>query len=404
MNKNSWLTIIGIGDDGWNGLSSNHKDILLRAKTIFGGKRHIEFLPETVKNNAREWPSPLKNAFPKLHNLKGTATVILASGDPMFFGIGATLLREFTIDEITILPHPSSFSLAASRLGWALQDVECFSVHGRPISVLQRHFQNNLKIFILSENKETPSKIAQLLTEKGFGQTKMTIFEHLNGKDEHLFHSTANSFKLEKGADLNIIALECIADKNAVIYPPTTPLPDEFFYHDGQLTKQDIRAVVMAHLAPKYGEVLWDIGAGCGSISIEWLRNARNTRAYAIEKNQERQKLILKNAQNFGVPFLNLIAGTAPESLEELEKPDAIFIGGGLTSSIVVEHLWSKLKSGGRLIANGVTLETVALLQSYAKTYNGRLINIAVSHSETLGRFQIMRPTLAVTLLIAIKP
>lgn len=405
MQKKPWLTIIGVGDDGWEGLSFRQQDIVKNARFIFGGNRHIAFLPKGLKGNLVSWPTPFSEGIKDLLKLRTETTdvVVLASGDPMFFGVGATLLRELPPDEVMVLPHPSSFSLASAKLGWPLQDVLCVSVHGRPIEVVNRYLQNNVRLLVLSENKTTPIQLAKLLTDRGFGESRLTVLEHLGGSQEHVKTGFASHYNDAEGADLNIVAIECVADSNDKTYSSFTALPDAAFQHDGQLTKQDIRAVTMAHLAPKYGELLWDVGAGCGSISIEWMRGARKTRVYAIEKNEKRQKLIEKNAHQLGVPGVEIVKGEAPFVFDGLERPDAIFIGGGFTNQHVFDQCWSNLKDGGRLVANAVTLETSALLQAQAKRINARLININISEAGVLGSFHVWRPSLPVTIMVAYK-
>ncbi|WP_297322021.1 precorrin-6y C5,15-methyltransferase (decarboxylating) subunit CbiE [uncultured Bartonella sp.] len=403
MNKKPWLTIIGIGDDGWNGLTNRQQDIIANAQYIFGGKRHLGFLPVELTGELRAWPSPFSRAIDEVLLLKGNNVVILASGDPMFFGFGATLLRQLPVDDVAVLPHPSSFSLAAARLGWALQDVVCLSVHGRPIRAIVGHLQPKKRLIILSEDARSPAFIAQLLQDEGFGASRLTIMEHLDAAKERVRCQIANEFSINDCENLNLVAVDCVGDNAMVGYSRYAALPDNVFSNDGQLTKQDIRAVVMAHLAPKYGEVLWDVGAGCGSISIEWLRGATGTRAYAIEKNEKRQQLILKNSLHLGTFGLQLVRGEAPSVLAGLEKPDAIFIGGGFTYPEVFESCWAQLKPGGRLVVNAVTVETEALLQACATKIAARLLHLAVAEAAPLGNFRVWRNALPITMMIAIK-
>ena len=403
MNKKPWLTIIGIGDDGWNGLNHRQQDIITAAKFIFGGKRHLCFLPETLQAELKPWPTPFSEGVNEVVALKGQNVVALVSGDPMFFGAGVTLLRHLTVDEVQVLPHPSSFSLAAARLGWALQDVVCLSINGRPIRSIIGQLQPSSRLIILCENKDSPALLAKLLTEQGFGASKMTIMEHLGGEKERIRTQSVDSFHLEDCENLVLVAVQCVADSCDAGYPCYAALSDKNFLNDGQLTKQDVRAVTMAHLAPKCCEVLWDVGAGSGSISIEWLRATKGARAYAIEKNPRRQDIILKNADHFGVIGLHLIKGEAPLCLEGLESPDAIFIGGGFTHPDLFDCCWQSLKSGGRLVVNAVTLETNAILQSEARKIGARLIHISLAEAEPLGTFHVWRGALPITMMIARK-
>ena len=403
MNKKPWLTIIGIGDDGWNGLTRRQQDIITAAKYIFGGKRHLDFLPETLQAKLKPWPTPFSEGVSEIIALKGQSIVALVSGDPMFFGAGVTLLRYLPVDEVLVLPHPSSFSLAAARLGWALQDVDCLSINGRPIRTVIGHLQPSSRLIILCENKDSPALLAKLLTEQGFGASKMIVMEHLGGEKEKIRTQNADTFHLDECENLVLVAVQCVADNCDAGYPCYAALADKNFLNDGQLTKQDIRAVTMAHLAPKWGEVLWDVGAGSGSISIEWLRATKGARAYAIEKNPERQDIISKNADHFGVIGLHLIKGEAPLCLSGLERPDAIFIGGGFTRPDLFDCCWQSLKSGGRLVVNAVTLETNAILQSEARKIGARLIHISLAEAEPLGNFHVWRGALPITMMIARK-
>lgn len=403
MNKKPWLKIIGIGDDGWSGLTLRQQNAITAASYIFGGKRHLGFLPENLPAKLIPWPSPFSKGVDGILSLKGQNVVALVSGDPMFFGAGATLLRKLPIAEVLVLPHPSSFSLAASHLGWALQDTVCLSINGRPIRSIIGQLQNNNRLIILSENKDSPSELAKLLVEYGFGASELTVMEHLGGEKQRIRSRKADKFDLDDCENLNLVAVECHADSADSGFSFCSGLPDEAFFTDGQLTKQDVRAVTMAHLAPKFGEVLWDVGAGSGSISIEWLRAARGTRAYAIEKKESRQNTILKNADHFGVIGLSLIRGEAPFCLDGLERPDAIFIGGGFTHPDLFDHCWTSLKPGGRLVVNAVTLETNAILAEQSKKINARLIHLAFAEAVPLGNFHVWRNTLPITMMIARK-
>lgn len=405
MKKKPWLTIIGIGDNGWDSLTLEQQRKITQADVIFGGRRHLNFLPTDLQATLHAWPSPFSKGIDNLleYRYSGLNVVVLASNDPMHFGVGVTLTKRIPIDEMTVLSNPSSFSLAAARLGWALQDVICISVLDRAFDKMSRYLQKKSRLLVLSENRETPKILAKLLSDRGFGQSHFIVLEHLGGQKERILTSKACNYNVSDNADLNIVAIECMPDDNNKALSIHSALPDNAFHHDGQLTKQDIRAVTMAHLAPRYGELLWDVGAGCGSISIEWLRRAGNTRAIAIEQNEDRQKLILENARNLGVPQIELVNGKAPDALTGLDNPDAVFIGGGFTKPDVFEICWEKLKSGGRLVANGVTLETSTLLIAQAKKIGARLINVNISEAGVLGGFHVWRPALPVTIMVAEK-
>lgn len=409
QNKLKWITVIGIGEDGLDGLTSHAKQLLKSADHIFGGARHLALLSDNKLNAILHvWPKPLLLAIDQIKLLKGQSVVILASGDPMHFGVGATLVRYFSIDEIDVIANPSSFSLAASRLGWALQDVECLSIHGRPIEGIVPAFQDNAKLLILSNDGESIWNVSKLLVERGFSNSSVTLLENLGGHKERQFSNTASSINQDNHtitdiSDLNVLAVECHKDRSTIGLSRFASLPDCAFEHDGQITKQDIRAVTMAHLSPQLGETLWDIGAGCGSISIEWMRTNNKMKAIAVERNADRCQLIRKNAFKLGAADLEIVNAEAPDALRNLKQPDAIFIGGGFTDNATVEYCWDALKSGGRLIANTVTLESEALAQKYANAWQGRLIKIAVSSAEPLGRFHTWRTALPITILICEK-
>lgn len=404
INKKQWLTIIGIGEDGENGLSPSLLDTLYQADTIFGGERHLSFLKPDFKGQKIIWEKPFEKSIHHICSLRGQNVVVLGSGDPMHFGVGATLTRYIDINEMRIIPHSSSFSLAAARLGWALQDIVTLSVHGRPIAHSVRYFHNQARLLILSDNGKTPAAIAHLLREFGFSASLVTVLQNLDGHDEKIVHITAADMREnETFSDLNVVAIQCIAENTARNLSYYAALPDDVFLHDGQLTKQDIRAITLAHLAPCFGQVLWDVGAGCGSVGIEWLRLAPKTKAFAIEKNPKRQDYILQNAMRLGVAQLNLIKGKAPQALENLEAPDAIFIGGGFGNDHVFDCCWEKLKQGGRLVANAVTLETEIALHLQAKKIGAQLKKIQLSEAKPLGSFQVWRQALPVTMMIATK-
>ncbi|MEP7452193.1 precorrin-6y C5,15-methyltransferase (decarboxylating) subunit CbiE [Phyllobacterium sp. SB3] len=399
-----WLTIIGIGEDGYEGLGQNARDALTAAGTIFGGKRHLDFLPEELAAKHVAWPTPFSDAYAMLLALRGNAVAVLASGDPMHYGMGATLTRYVSPDEMLVLPSPSSFSLAAAAMGWPIQDTQLLSVHGRPLETLAKSFVPNARLLILSNDGETPAHVARLLIEAGFTSAHLTVLEHLGGAAEQRVEGVAQSWDKLRCADLNVLAVDCgMPEQFALSYPCMAGLPDEAYQHDGQLTKRDIRAVTLAHLAPLPGELLWDVGAGCGSISIEWMRSHPTCRALAIETNVKRQALILRNSKTLGVPDLELVCGEAPAVLAKLNSPDAVFIGGGVTDAGVLEACWLGLKPGGRLVANAVTIQSEMALVNWRKVHGGELVKLSVSHAQPLGGFDSWRSSLPVTIYIVRK-
>jgi precorrin-6Y C5,15-methyltransferase (decarboxylating) len=400
----AWLTVVGMGDDGFAGLGKTARRALIDASVIYGGERHLAMLPVCLNATRETWPHPFDIA-PVLAR-RDTPVCVLASGDPMFYGVGATLARHVPADELRVLPAPSSVSLAAARLGWALQDVATVSLVGRPLAALQMHLHDGARVFVLSADGATPAAVAAWLVERGFGATRMIVMEHLGSASERLIDARAHDWSIGETASLNVIALDCRRDasSDAPRLALTPGLPDDAFRHDGQLTKRDVRALTLGRLAPAPGELLWDVGAGCGSIGIEWMRAHASCRAIAIEANGERQRFIEHNRDALGVPGLQLIAGKAPDALQGLPAPDAIFIGGGVTAHGVLDACWRALKPGGRLIANAVTLEGEAALVAWRAQYGGTLTRIALAEAQALGGFETWRSALPITLLDTRKP
>ncbi|GAB1581874.1 precorrin-6y C5,15-methyltransferase (decarboxylating) subunit CbiE [Phyllobacterium phragmitis] len=399
-----WLTIIGIGEDGVEGLGRAAREALACAEIIFGGRRHLDFLDDGIKGARIAWPTPFSSGIDMILSHRGEAVVVLASGDPMFYGMGATLSRHIPPDEMHILSFPSSFSLAAARMAWPLQEVTLLSVHGRPLEIVHAHIQPGNRLLILSNDGETPGEVARLLDARGFGESTLTVLEHLGGPKERRIDGIASGWSHKGVADLNVLAVECRGGAQAIFHSSVAGLPDAAFENDGQLTKRDVRAVTLARLAPMPRELLWDVGAGCGSIGIEWMRAHPTCRAIAIEAHEGRQGMIERNRLALGVPGLELVRGEAPAALAGLEAPDAIFIGGGFTDEGVAETCWERLRPGGRLAVNAVTMESEAMLLQWQKKTGGELTRISVAHAAPLGGFNVWRQALPVTMLTAVKP
>ena len=397
-----WLTVIGIGEDGFKGLGRNARHAVLRAARIIGGQRQLDLLPVCVRGERQLWPSPFSLA--PLLARRGEPVCVLASGDPMFYGVGASLARQVPAEEMLILPAPSSVSLAAARLGWALQDVMTLSVVARPLAALNAHLASGVRLLVLSNDGQSPAAIAALLAESGFGPSRLSVFEHLGGAAERRVDGVAHAWPHAAVADLNLVAIDCLADANTPRLSRLAGLPDAAFKHDGQLTKRDVRAMTLARLAPLPGELLWDVGAGSGSIGIEWMRAHPSCRALAIEADAGRQGLIEHNRDALGVPGLQLVRGTAPAALGGLETPDAIFIGGGVTRDGVLETCWQHLRPGGRLVANAVTLQSEMTLMAWRARHGGELTRLHVAQAQPLGEFDTWRQALPITLLDVIKP
>ncbi|WP_322087634.1 precorrin-6y C5,15-methyltransferase (decarboxylating) subunit CbiE [Burkholderia sp. BCC1999] len=398
----AWLTVVGIGDDGYAGLGRSARRALLDATLVVGAKRHLDMLPARLRAEREAWPSPFDLAGVLAR--RGSPVCVLASGDPMLFGVGATLARQLSSDDWRVLPAPSSLSLAAARLGWALQDVGAVSLVGRPLATLARHLLPGRRLFVLSADGRTPAAVAAELAARGFGPTRISVFEHLGGPLERRLDGLAQDWSVAETAALNLVALDCQAGPDAPRRALTPGLPDDAYRHDGQLTKRDLRAMTLGRLAPAPGELLWDVGAGSGSIGIEWMRAHPSCQAIAIEAHAERQRFIEHNRDALGVPGLQLVAGRAPDALAGLATPDAIFIGGGATAPGVLDACWASLKPGGRLVANAVTLQGEMALAAWRDAHGGTLTRVSLAHAEPLGRFDTWRQPLPVTLYDVRKP
>ncbi len=399
-----WLTIIGIGEDGPAGLGDEAKRLISSAPVVFGGERHIELMSPVITGETHQWLSPFERSIEAILARRGEPTVVLASGDPFFYGVGATLSRRVPAGEMFVIPAPSSFSLAASRLGWPLQEITVLSLHGRPIDLIRPHLHPGRKILALTSDGKGPAELAALLQASGFGQSELTALEALGGPHEEVSRQKADDFALSGINDLNICGVEVRAEGAARILSLSAGLADELFEHDGQITKREIRAMTLSALAPRYGELLWDIGAGSGSIGIEWMLANTSLRAIAIEASAERAARIRRNAANFGVPGLTVIEGEAPDALIGLPTPDAIFIGGGGSDEGVLDAAIGQLKSGGRLVANAVTTEMEALLLAEQARRGGSLIRIDIARAAPVGRMTGWRPAMPVTQWSWIKP
>ncbi|WP_060510559.1 bifunctional cobalt-precorrin-7 (C(5))-methyltransferase/cobalt-precorrin-6B (C(15))-methyltransferase [Pseudomonas sp. NBRC 111124] len=397
-----WLTVVGIGEDGFSGLGKQARRALLGASRIIGSPRQLALLPRCISAQRQEWPTPFSLA-PVLA-LRGEPVCVLASGDPMFYGVGASLARQVPAAEMHVLSMPSSCALAAARLGWPLQDVHVVSVVARPLAALNAHLYSGQRLLVLSNDGDSPAAIAALLRERGFGPSRLQVLEHLGGTAERQLTGTADDWPHSEIAHLNLVAIECLASPDAPRLARVPGLADSAFRHDGQLTKRDVRAITLARLAPQPGELLWDVGAGCGSIGIEWMRAHPACRTLAIEADEGRQGFIEYNRDALGVPGLQLVRGKAPEALAELERPDAIFIGGGVTREGVLPLCWERLRPGGRLVANAVTLQSELALAHFREQHGGELTRIHVAQAQPLGAFDTWRQALPITLLDVVKP
>jgi precorrin-6Y C5,15-methyltransferase (decarboxylating) len=380
-----WLSIIGIGEDGIAGLSPAARQLVSGAELVLGGKRHLALADELIRGRRLAWPSPIGDVLAEIEKHRGRQVAVLATGDPFHYGVGDMLMRAVRPEETLCLPQPSAFSLAAARLGWSQQDVSLVSLHGRALEGIARHLQPGARILALAWDGETPAKLGRLLETRGMGASTMTVLEHLGGPKERVRQTTAGTFDLSDVAALNTIALEVVASSDAAIAGLASGLDDALFEHDGQLTKREVRAVTLSTLAPRQGELLWDIGLGAGSIAIEWLLRHPSLEAIGIEEEVERAARAARNAAFLGTPDLRIIQGRAPDALAGLPAPDAIFIGGGLSDSGVFEAAWAALKPGGRLVANAVSLASEARLIERFRQHGGELARLDVARAGSAG-------------------
>lgn len=391
----AWLTIIGVGERGIDGLRAGEKALVLQAETVIGPQRFLVGL-DGAQQNLIVWHSPLTAMIEQVKALAGTSTVLLATGDPMHFGIGATLLLHFSFDEIDILPTSSAFSLAAARLGWALQLVESISLHGRDVALLERAIQPGQKILALTSNGRTVHEAGEILRARGFGGSRLMVLENMGGTDERLTQCLADDHDDYNFGDFNTLAIECVASSDALIFSPVAGLPDAAFVHDGQLTKREVRAATLAKLMPGPNRLLWDVGAGCGSVAIEWLRAVKSTRAIAFERDDARLAMIAENMKRHGVFDLEIRAGEVPAGLEGGEVPDAVFHGGDVGNAAVFEACWDRLKTDGQMVANAVTLEGQTALYQRHRQFGGELVQIQISNVVPLGGKHVLKPKLPV--------
>ncbi|GAA4619286.1 precorrin-6y C5,15-methyltransferase (decarboxylating) subunit CbiE [Saccharopolyspora hordei] len=389
--------VVGIGADGAAGLSRHARTVVNSADVLFGSARQLDLVPDAPGHRV-VWPSPLLPALPGLLAEHADRSIcVLASGDPMFYGIGATLVTLLGPDRVRVVPHPSSLSLACARMGWPVQDTAVVSLVGRPVELLHTRVQPGNRLLVLSADGSTPRAVAALLRERGFGPSSMTVLSDLGSEQEDRIDATADDWDRPVAPALNVIAVECRAAAGTRPLPTTPGLPDDAFEHDGQLTKREVRAVTLARLAPAPRQLLWDVGAGAGSIAIEWMRSDPSCRAIAIEHREDRSQRIVANASALGVPGLQVVTGAAPRALDGLEQPDAVFVGGGGTAPGALEACWAALRPGGRLVVNAVTLELEALVADWQRRVGGDLVRISVERAAPIGGFTGWRPARPVT-------
>ncbi len=380
-----WLSIVGIGEDGLDGITPAARVLVDQAEVLVGGARHLAMIADDHPAERLPWVPPMAAGTKAVVARRGQRVCVLATGDPLWFGIGARLAGLVPHDERTIIPAPSAFSLAAARMGWPLGDVETVTIHGRSLDLLRLHVAPDARLLAMTSDGQTPAQVARILCSMDYGESLITVLEHMGGTTENRVEDIAEDWPHQTMADLNTLAIECRAGPDTVIRSRSPGLPDNAFENDGQLTKHEVRAVTLAALAPLPGQRLWDVGAGCGSVAIEWLRAAKGATAVAIERDPKRADVIARNATALGTPELEIVTGDAPVALADLDSPDAVFIGGGVSVDGLIETCWDVLRPGGRMVVNAVTVEGEAALNSWHEKVGGTLTRIAISRTKPLG-------------------
>ena len=391
-----WLTIVGVGEDGYDGLLARARLAIAEADVIVGSERLLAFLPDSNAER-HEWPQPFSAVVERITPLRGRKTVILATGDPLNYGVARKLMTFIPFAEMQIIPQLSAFSLAASRVGWSLPDCDTLTLHGRHAANIEAFIQPDVRLLVLTEDASTIAEVARRLVARGFGKSQIIVLENMGGPRERQSSLTAETVPPMDFSPLNTLAVHCIATPGATMLSRLAGLPDDAFEHDGQLTKREVRAATLAALSPSPDKLLWDVGAGGGSIAIEWMRAARGCEAIAFEHDPERLKMIAANADRLGTPRLKLVAGEAPVTLTGQAAPDAVFIGGGLGIPGVFETSWAALKPGGAMVVNVVTIEGELHLYDLHEKHGGNLVRMDVSHLTHVGRLRALKPRMAVT-------
>lgn len=392
-----WLHIIGVPEEGVEALGGQLLTLIEQADAVIGVARRLEGVARRDGQELVPWDGNLKQMVARIMDYEGRQTVLFASGDPNWFGIGATLARHLPVEQFEMHPCPSSFQLAAARMHWPLQNVATVSLHGRPAAKLHPHILPGNRVLALTSDATTLHEVAGILIARGYGHSQLATLENLGAPDEKTSVFQAIAASDHSVGDFYVLAIDCVADEGAELLPLIPGLPDEVFVSDGQLTKREVRAATLAKLAPYPGALLWDVGAGSGSVGIEFMRAAHEARAICFEREAERLEMIAKNRLALGVPDLKSVEGEAPESLEGAETPDAIFIGGDAGNEALFDACWTALRPGGRLVANAVTIEGEQALYARHAALGGELARLDISVLDHVGPYRALRPRMAVT-------
>ena len=394
------IEVVGLSARGWQDLPERLRATIRYAEVLLGSRRHFNLIPSFPDQQRLPWPTPLREGLPTLLSQVGDRRIVaLASGDPLVAGIGSTLVDMLGADAVHIHPAVSSVALARARMGWPEETTELVRLRGGDLDGVRRYLFPAQRLIILSRDGDSPAEVAQLFTDAGYGDSTITVLGDLDTEAESRLDVMARDWT-GRAPTLNVICVACAGADSAASLTPG--LPDDIFDHDGQLTKRDLRAAALARLMPRPGDLLWDVGAGAGSIAIEWLRSDPRCRAIAIERDGDRVKRIRGNAEALGVPGLDVLHGEAPDALTSLERPDAVFVGGGGTFE-TLEQAWSALRGGGRLVVHAVTQETEVIIVDCWRRYGGQLTRHSVEHLEPIGRYHGWRPARPVVQWSAIK-
>lgn len=389
----SWLQVVGVGLDGLDGLSPAARTLIEGAELIVGAERHLNMVIGAMAERLA-WPSPFDAMIDALRARQGRRVVVLVTGDPLWYSAGAKLARAFAPAEIAFHPCLSAFQLAACRMRWSLADLETITIHGRAPEQILPWLAPGARIIAIGAADDTPARLGALLTANGYGPSRLTMLSRMGAPDESRVSGRASSWRGVVDP-FHVIAVECLAEPGARVLPRAA-LPDDAFRHDGKMTKREIRALTVAALWPRRGALLWDVGAGCGSVAIEWMRAARDAEAIGLEPNAERRAMAAENALALGAARLDLVDASAPDGLAQLAPPDAVFLGGGLSDE-TIEVCLGRLKPQGRLVANAVTLESEALLAEAQARHGGELVKLSIARAEPVGGFRGWRPLMPVT-------
>ncbi|MEQ6885297.1 precorrin-6y C5,15-methyltransferase (decarboxylating) subunit CbiE [Salicola sp. Rm-C-2C1-2] len=399
-----WLSVVGLSEDGWTALGDGARAAVIGAEFVIGGQRHLDHLPDVADQQREAWPSPFSQGVERIRQWQGRRVCVLVSGDPFWFGAGATLARTFSPTVMDCHPGSSAFSLAAARLGWALQSVNCHSLVARDPDRLRSALVPGRRLLVLSNDEQSPETVCELLAAGGYGASRVMVLEALGGPEERFTETTAGEGLAQPVARLNTLAIECQVDDPERPMARVPGRPGEAFSHDGQISQPEVRAVVMAQLAPRGGEHLWDLGAGSGAVAVEWLLADPANRATAVERRPERVTNIRDNGRRHGVAHLEAVAGDSIQAMPMLSRPDAVFIGGGASGDGVINSAWSALPAGGRCVATAVTTEGEAALLAAQGQYGGQLTRLSVDRTQPLGRFNGWKADRPITIWATTKP